>query len=170
MKPLIAVCGSDGDDSSLSEYALVAAETVGRLIAQQGGILVCGGRGGIMQAACKGAKTEQGTTVGILPESKDEANEFVDIAIPTYLGNIRNYLVVSAADVIIAIGGRWGTLNEITYAMILKKPVILLSGTGGCVDNLASEQILPHIQSSYSCVDSAEEAVAKAFILCSRIQ
>ncbi|MFH1100630.1 MAG: TIGR00725 family protein [Methanobacteriota archaeon] len=163
MKPLIAVCGSDGDDEFLSELALQSAERVGEGIAQQGGVLVCGGRGGVMKAACKGAKKGNGITVGILPVSKDEANEYVDIGIPTNLGNMRNFVVVSAADVIIAISGRWGTLNEITYAMILHKPVILLKGTGGCVDELASGKILAHLQPSFSCVSSADAAVKKAF-------
>lgn len=169
MKSVIGVCGNDGDDHCLSEYTLLAAESVGRLIAKNGGVLVCGGRGGVMEAACRGAKEEKGITVGILPQSKDEANEFVDIAIPTQLGNMRNYLVVRAADVIIAIGGRWGTLNEISFALILKKPVLLFQGTGGCVDDLATGKVLSHIPPLFSCVNTAEEAVEKAFASLHRI-
>ena len=93
MKTLISVCGSDGDDNNLSSHALETAETVGRLIAKRNAVLVCGGRGGVMEAACKGAKEENGLTIGILPESKEEANEFVDIAIPTGIGHKRNFLV-----------------------------------------------------------------------------
>jgi len=165
MKHMIAVCGSDGDDNTLSSYALETAENVGRLIARKGGVLVCGGRGGIMRAACKGAKGENGITVGILPLSKDEANEFVDIAIPTNLGNMRNFLVVNAADTVIAIGGRSGTLNEISFAMILKKPLILIEGTGGCVDKIISGNLMQDMDSTYYIANSAEEAVEKAFEL-----
>ena len=165
MKPVIAVCGSDGDDPDLSSFALQTAEKVGELIAKGGGILICGGRGGVMRAACKGAKKEGGTTIGILPFSRDEANEYVDIALPTGLGNLRDYIIVHSADVIIAISGRWGTLNEITYAMILKKPLLLMSETGGCVDQMACKKILPNVPASYYCVSTAEEAVSKAFSL-----
>ena len=166
MKKLISVCGSDGDDNTLSSYALETAENVGRLIARNDGVLMCGGRGGIMRAACKGAKGENGITVGILPLSKDEANEFVDIAIPTGIGHKRNFLVVSASDAIIAIGGRWGTLNEISFAMIFDKPLILIKGTGGCVDEIINGNLMQHVESIYHIADSAEEAVDKAFELC----
>ena len=163
MKKLIAVCGSDEDDESLSNYALETAENVGRLIARKKGVLVCGGRGGVMRAACKGAKEENGTTVAILPHSKEEANEYVDIAIPTTLGNMRNFLVVNSGDVVIAISGRWGTLNEISFAMILKKPLILIKGTGGFVDEILQSGLIKDDESAYFVADSAEEAVEKAF-------
>ncbi len=163
MKKLIAVCGSDSDDQNLSDYALEVAEKVGRLVAQKGGVLACGGRGGVMRSACKGAKEENGTTVGIMPNSKYEANEFVDIAIQTNLGNIRNFLVAGSADAVIAISGRWGTLSEISFAMILSKPLILIKGTGGCVDKIINGLIMQNIESKYYVANSAEEAVEKAF-------
>ena len=166
MRTLIAVCGSDGDDVHLSSVALDVAERVGRGIAQRGGVLVCGGRGGVMQAACKGAKEKDGVTVGLLPDSKDEANEFVDIPLATGLGMRRNFLVVSAADVVIAIGGRWGTLSEISFAMIFQIPVVLVAGTGGCVDELASGNLMKESESRLYVAGSAEEAVEKAFALC----
>jgi len=170
MKRLISVCGSDGDDKRLSAYALEAAEKIGRLIAQKGGVLVCGGRGGIMRAACKGAKEADGITVGILPFSKEEANEFVDIRIPTGLGNMRNFLVANSGDVVIAIGGRWGTLNEISFDMILGKPLILVKGTGGCVDKIIEKEIMQHVESTYYIAESAEEAVEKAFELAAKLK
>jgi uncharacterized protein (TIGR00725 family) len=71
MQTFVAVCGSDGDDVHLSSVALEVAEQVGRGIAKRGGVLVCGGRGGVMRAACKGAKELKGVTVGLLPDSKD---------------------------------------------------------------------------------------------------
>lgn len=168
MKRLISVCGSDGADGHLSNYALEVAEEVGKLIAQKGCILVCGGRGGVMKAACKGAKEGNGLTVGILPESKEEANEFVDIPIATGLGNRRNFLVVTAGDAVIAISGRWGTLNEISFSMIFKKPLILVKGTGGSVDKIIEEHLMQNIESAYYVVDSAKDAVEKAFELLSK--
>jgi len=163
MKRIISVCGSDGSDDHLSRYALEAAENVGRFIARRGGVVVCGGRGGIMRAVCKGAKEENGITVGILPESKEEANEFVDIPIVTGLGHRRNFLVVDAADAVIAIGGRWGTLNEISFSMVFEKPLILIKGTGGCVDEIVNGHIMQDIEFTYHIVNSAEDAVEKAF-------
>lgn len=162
MKRVISVCGSD-DDENLSDHALKIAEKVGKLVAKKGGVILCGGHGGVMRAVCKGAKEENGTTVGILPYEKDEANEYIDIAIPTNIGNIRNYLVSGLGDVVIAIGGRWGTLNEITYRIILGKPLILIKGTGGCVDEIINKKILQDCESNYCIVDSADEAVEKAF-------
>ncbi|HZB05185.1 MAG TPA: TIGR00725 family protein [Thermoleophilaceae bacterium] len=108
----VAVVGpGDGGD-------LAAAETVGRGLAARGAVLVCGGLGGVMEAACRGAKRAGGTTVGILPGTdRGEANEFVDVAIPTGLGQARNALVVRAADAVIAVGGGYGTLSEIALAL-----------------------------------------------------
>ena len=165
MKNLVSICGSDTGDENLSNYALDVAEEIGRLIAQKNGVIVCGGHGGVMEAACRGAKEEGGTTVGILPYTKDEANKYIDIAIPTGIGNIRNFLVVSAGDVVIAIGGRWGTLNEISYCMITGKPLILVKGTGGCVDEIINGSLMQNIESHYYVASSAEEAVEKAFEL-----
>ena len=166
MQTFVAVCGSDGDDVHLSSVALEVAERVGRGIAQRGGVLVCGGRGGVMRAACKGAKELKGATVGLLPDSKDEANEFVDIPLSTGLGMRRNFLVVSAADAVIAIGGRWGTLSEISFAMIFQIPVVLVAGTGGCVDELVTGNLMKESESRLYVAGSAEEAVEKAFALC----
>jgi uncharacterized protein (TIGR00725 family) len=166
MQNFVAVCGSDGDDVHLSSVALEVAEQVGRGIAQRGGVLVCGGRGGVMQAACKGAKEMKGITVGLLPDSKDEANEFVGIPLSTGLGMRRNFLVVSAADAVIAIGGRWGTLSEISFAMIFQIPVVLVAGTGGCVDELVTGNLMKESESPLYVAGSAEEAVEKAFALC----
>jgi len=169
MKTLISVCGSDGDDSNLTSYALETAETVGRLIARRQGVLVCGGRGGVMKAACKGVREENGLAIGILPQTKDEANEFVDISVPTGIGHKRNFLVVSAGDAVIAIGGRWGTLNEISFAMIFKKPLILIKGTGGVVDEIINGNLMQNTNSTFYIVNSAEEAVEKAFELCKNL-
>jgi uncharacterized protein (TIGR00725 family) len=94
------------------------AEAVGRGLAERGAVVVCGGLGGVMEAACRGASEAGGTTVGILPGlRREEANTWVDVAIPTGLGEARNALVVRAADALVAIGGSYGTLSEIALAL-----------------------------------------------------
>jgi len=114
----VAVIGP-GDEQS------VAAAEVGRLVAERGGVVVCGGRGGVMESACRGAKDAGGLTVGILPgDDRSQANPFVDVVLPTGLGESRNALVVAAADVVIAIGGGYGTLSEIALALKAGKRVI----------------------------------------------
>lgn len=98
---------------------------MGRLLAEHGAVLVCGGLGGTMEAACRGAKQAGGTTVGLLPgESRSDANRFVDVAIPTGLGEARNALVVRSADVVVAVGGGYGTLSEIALALKIGKRVV----------------------------------------------
>jgi uncharacterized protein (TIGR00725 family) len=101
------------------------AEEVGRLLATRGALVVCGGLGGVMEAACRGAKSAGGVTVGILPGlDRRDANAWVDVAIATGLGEARNALVVRAADVLIAVGGEFGTLSEIALALKTDKPVV----------------------------------------------
>jgi len=118
--PLIAVVGGA---SCTPEEAELAAE-VGRLLARQGYGVVCGGRGGVMAAACRGANQMGGVTVGILPGEDDaEANDWVQIVIPTGLGEARNALVARAGLGMIAIGGGYGTLSEIALALKWGKAV-----------------------------------------------
>jgi uncharacterized protein (TIGR00725 family) len=101
------------------------ARASGKLVAQRGAVVVCGGLGGAMEAACRGAKQADGLTVGILPGSdRSAANPFVDVALPTGLGEARNALVVGAADVVIAVGRGYGTLSEIALALRAGKRVI----------------------------------------------
>jgi uncharacterized protein (TIGR00725 family) len=117
----IAVIGPSRATPEIAE----AAFQVGALIAGGGAILVCGGGGGAMEAACRGARSAGGTTVGILPgPTREDANPFVDIAIPTGMGEARNALVVRAADAVIAVGGGVGTLSEIGLALKMGRPVI----------------------------------------------
>lgn len=104
------------------------AEEVGRQLAQQGVILVCGGLGGVMEAACRGAAAEGGTTIGILPgDSPRAANAYVQIPIVTGVGYARNLSVVKSAEAVIAVGGSYGTLSEIAYALQSGIPVIGLN-------------------------------------------
>ena len=117
----IGVIGGNRVDAAVKETAF----RVGELIAKQGAVLVCGGLGGVMEAASRGAKSAGGITVGILPgNSTEDANPFIDIPIATGMGYSRNALVSMNADVLIAISGEYGTLSEIAYGNIYGKRVI----------------------------------------------
>ncbi len=123
-RKFIAVIG--GSQCSSKEAQL--AEEVGRELAKQGAILVCGGLGGVMEAACKGAQAEGGITIGILPgESRQAANPYVQIPIATGIGYARNVAVVKSAQAVIAVGGSYGTLSEISHALQGGIPVIGLN-------------------------------------------
>ena len=117
----IGVIGENEPPARLLE----AAETVGRCVAEAEATLVCGGLGGVMEAACRGAQAAGGVTIGILPgNDRREGNRYLTYAIPTGLGFARNILVVRSADALIAVGGKFGTLSEIAYAKIEGRPVV----------------------------------------------
>ncbi len=142
--PYLAVVGP-GDATAEEERD---AEVVGRELALAGAVLVCGGLGGVMAAACRGASEAGGTTVGILPgPDRDAANDWVTVAIPTGLGELRNGLVIRAADAVIAVGGAYGTLSEIALALKTGVPVV----------GVASWEI-----DGVQAVQSADEAVRLA--------
>lgn len=108
-----------------SKEVYKTAEKLGILIAERGDILICGGLGGVMEAAAKGAKSNGGTTIGILPGfSAEDANPFIDIPIVTGLSHARNVIIVRSSDILIAVAGKYGTLSEIAIALKLGKPVI----------------------------------------------
>lgn len=118
----MAVVGP-GDGATADE--LEAAEEVGRVLADGGCVVVCGGLGGVMEAACKGARSAGGLTLGILPgRDRRDANPHVQVAVPTGLGEARNALVVRSADVVVAVGGAYGTLSEIALALKGGTPVV----------------------------------------------
>ncbi|HLM17953.1 MAG TPA: TIGR00725 family protein [Acidimicrobiia bacterium] len=101
------------------------AEVVGRLLAERGAVVVCGGLGGVMEAAARGAATTGGTVIGILPGTdRAAANRHVSVAIATGMGEMRNALVVRAADAVVAVGGAYGTLSEIAFALRTGVPVV----------------------------------------------
>ncbi len=101
------------------------AHEVGSIIADVGAVLVCGGLGGAMEAASRGAKEAGGTTIGILPgKDKEDANAYIDIALPSTIGFARNAMVACSADIIIALPGSFGTSSEISYGMVYKRPII----------------------------------------------
>ncbi|HEY3362058.1 MAG TPA: TIGR00725 family protein [Methanosarcina sp.] len=103
------------------------AELVGREVAKRGAVLLCGGLGGVMEAAAYGAKQEGGTTLGILPGVlKEEANVWIDIAVVSGMGHARNALIAQSSDALIAVNGEYGTLSEIALGLKMGKPVIVL--------------------------------------------
>jgi len=138
----IAVVG--GAQCSRDEAKL--AEAVGFELAKRGATLICGGLGGVMAAACKGARSAKGKTVGILPGyTREEANPYVDIPIVTGMGEARNVIVVNTAQAVIAIGVKFGTLSEIAYALRNKIPVVglntwSLSKSGRLVKSIIAAQ------------------------------
>ena len=120
MRVQVSVIGSGAEHED-------RAEEVGRLLAEAGCVLVCGGLGEVMAAAARGAKSAGGTTIGILPgEKPSAANEWIDHAVVTGVGHARNLAVVASGEAVIAVGGRWGTLAEIGFARVLGRPVVVL--------------------------------------------
>lgn len=116
----IGVIGASECDRELAGLA----EEVGRRIAEAGTVLVCGGLGGVMEAACRGAKSAAGLTVGILPGAdRREANPYVDVAIASGIGEARNLAIIRTSDALIAVGGSYGTLSEIGFALRMGKRV-----------------------------------------------
>lgn len=120
-RKLISIIG--GADCSENEYKI--AEEVGYLLGKRDVVIVCGGRGGVMEAACRGAQRAGGITIGFLPgQDASTGNPYLDIVIPTGMGHNRNILVAQAAEVVIAIGGGYGTLSEIGIALKTGRIVI----------------------------------------------
>lgn len=135
------------------------AEDVGRELARRGAVVVTGGLGGVMAAASRGAKDGEGSTIGILPGAdRGDANPWVDVAVPTGLGEGRNLLVVRAADAVVAVAGEFGTLSEIALALRAGTPVIGLRTWELARDGRPVEAIVV----ATSPTDAAEKAVALA--------
>jgi uncharacterized protein (TIGR00725 family) len=154
---VIAIVGS----GQCSENESCLAEEVGMEIARQGAALVCGGLGGVMRAACRGAKMAGGLTIGILPgNDRTKANPYVDIRIATDLGHARNFSVVQSADAVIAVDGEYGTLSEIAIALKSGIPVIGLNTWSLSKAGQADESIVR--------AKSAAEAVGIALNLLSK--
>jgi uncharacterized protein (TIGR00725 family) len=153
----IAIAGSG--EATPSE--LEAAEEAGAAVAEAGCGLVCGGLSGVMEAACRGARSRGGLTVGLLPGlDRDEANGWVVVALRTGLGEGRNVLVVRAADALVAIGGGWGTLSEIALALKAGIPVIGVATWEPAIGGTAVEGVV--------AVEDPRTAVAEALRLLRR--
>ncbi len=139
-KTQIAVIGYNED--WCTDVAKNISYEVGKEIALSGSVLICGGLGGVMEAACKGAKENAGLTIGILPQGEFEsANRFCDVVIPTGIGFSRNFIVATSVDGIIVVGGGVGTLIEIGVGYMLKKVMIAMSGSGGIADEYGGKYI-----------------------------
>jgi uncharacterized protein (TIGR00725 family) len=119
--PHVAVCGPGSATDEEERWA----EEVGRRLAEAGAVLLCGGLGGVMDAAARGASRAGGTVVGILPgDDRFGASEHLTVAVPTGMGEARNAIIARAADAVIAVGGEWGTLSEIALARKMGTPVV----------------------------------------------
>lgn len=153
----IAVIGSADDVTGVVEEM---AEEIGRGIARRGAVLISGGRTGVMEASCRGAKAEGGLVVGILPKSKEQANRYVDVAIITDMGDARNVLNVRSADAVISVCGGAGTLSEIGLALKADRKVIALKSSGGVSGMLAGETIAGK---TILAAESVEDALKLAF-------
>ena len=155
--PYVAVCGG----SVFEREAAGHAREVGAALAREGAIVMCGGGGGVMEAVCEGARSEGGMTIGFLPgDDRGQANEYVDIALPTGMGEMRNMLLVRASDVVIAISGEFGTLSEVAYALRLGIPVV---GLGTWELHKAGK-----ISDAITNVNSPMEAVSTALAFAGR--
>jgi len=148
---IVAIIGN----SSCSPEEAKLAQTIGELLAERGAILVCGGLGGVMEAACHGAKSKGGLTVGILPgQDSSTANPWVDVPVVTAIGEARNVAVVRSAQAVIAIGGGYGTLSEIAYALKSGIPIIGLN-TWSLSRNGRQDDSIIRVQSAAEAVDKA---------------
>jgi uncharacterized protein (TIGR00725 family) len=155
----IAVCAP----GSASDEELVLAGAVGRLLAERGCTLVCGGLGGAMAAACRGAKEAGGVTIGILPGYDDRAaNPWVDHVICTGLGQARNTLVAATGQALIAVGGGWGTLSEIALGLRLGRPVVLLGGWAEVFASEAGRAQFADLEGTIITAETPEAAVDAA--------
>ena len=141
------------------EEACRVAEDVGRELARRGAVVVTGGLGGAMEAASRGAKSEQGTTIGILPgDDRDDANPWIDFAVPTGLGEGRNVVLVRTVDAVVAVAGEFGTLSVIALALRAAKPVVGLGTWELARDGRPVDAVIV----AATAAEAAEKAVALA--------
>ena len=139
--------------------ALRTAFEVGRELGRRGHVLICGGRGGVMREACRGAKESGGLTIGILPgEDTSDANEFVDVPLPSGVGFARNVMVARAGEGVIAIGGNYGTLSELAFALISGRPIVGLE-TWELRDAMGQEPPIERFTDAAAAVDAIERAI-----------
>jgi uncharacterized protein (TIGR00725 family) len=160
----VLVIGSDGDHCDEATYN--AAREVGAQIASKNAITVTGGLGGVMEAACRGAKEKGGMVVGIIPhEDMSFANAFCDIIIPTGIGFARNFITAYSADTCIVVGGGAGTYIEACVAYQKGKPIVALTGSGGTADKIADTFLDDRKTVKVMGASSPREAVEKALDL-----
>jgi len=153
-KSIIGVIGSSRCSSSVAEVAYI----VGKEIARRGAILICGGMGGVMEAACKGAKEGKGMTIGILPGGdKDAANPYVDIPITTGMGEARNVIIVRSSDAVIAIAGKYGTLSELAFALRFGVPVVGIATWNIDIPILRANNPKQAVDMAFSAIQKTQE-------------
>ena len=156
-------------DSRASEKNYKIAYELGRILAREGIIVINGGRGGVMEAVCKGVKEEKGISICILPsEEMSEANDYCGIIIPTGIGFARNSINILAGEGIIAIGGKAGTLSEIAFAWIYNKPVVVINDTNGWSSRLKNQRLDDRRNDIVYSAETPKEAVKKIKILIQR--
>ena len=148
----MALVGPGRADAALMKMA----SDNGRGLAERGAVVVCGGLGGVMEAACRGASEAGGVTVGLLPtDDRRGANRWLTVSLPTGMGELRNGLIARACDALIAVGGEWGTLSEIALARKMGRPVVALRTW-----DLGRDDV--------EVAADPGDAVARAFVLASR--
>jgi len=152
---IIAVVGGNVASPEL----LAEAEAVGRELALRGCTLICGGRGGVMEAACRGAHSRGGHTIGVLPgPDRADMNAYVEFPIVTGMGQARNVIIARTAEAVIAVGGAYGTLSEIAHALNLGKPVIGLHTWRFSTENIDDGSVIR----ARDAEDAVEQAIAAA--------
>ena len=157
-KATISVIGASEIDKGIEDTTI----EIGRLLAKNNYIVACGGLTGVMEAICKGAKEEGGLTIGIIPQPiKSMANKYVDIVIPCPFSQARNIVVVLTGDICLAIGGKAGTLSEISFAWIYNKPIVALSSVEGWSSKIANQKIDDRRNDMIYGVSTPEEVINK---------
>lgn len=152
------------NDDRCTELAKEIAYSVGKEIALSGSVLICGGLGGVMEAACKGAKEANGTTVGIIPQDNFTfANPYCDIVICSGIGFARDFIVATSSDAIIAIGGGIGTLIEMSVGYMIKKKLVAISPSGGVSDLYAGKYLDERKRVLIESATDAKSAVQAIF-------
>ncbi len=157
-KATISVIGASEIDKEIEEITI----EIGRLLAKNNYIVACGGLTGVMEAICKGAKEKGGLTIGIVPQpEKSMANKYVDIVIPCPFSQARNIVVILTGDICLAIGGKAGTLSEISFAWIYNKPIVALSSVNGWSSKIANQKIDDRRNDIIYGVSTPEEVINK---------
>lgn len=157
-KGIISVIGASDIDKKTEEVTF----EIGRLLAQNKFIIACGGLSGVMEAVCRGAKEENGLTIGIIPYvEKSMANKYIDIVIPCPFSQARNIVVVLCGDACLAISGKAGTLSEICFAWIYQKPILALSSVKGWSSKLANQKLDDRRLDMVYGVETPQEVIEK---------
>ena len=157
-KGIISVIGA----SEIDKKTELLAFEIGRLLAQNKFIVACGGLSGVMEAVCRGAKEENGLTIGVIPYvEKSAANKYVDIVIPCPFSQARNIVVVLSGDACLAISGKAGTLSEICFAWIYQKPIVALTSVKGWSSRLAEQRLDDRRNDKIYGAETPKEAIEK---------